>query len=133
MLAFGCDNKTKNPVVIESISVVSESIPDSILTTEIDDKIDDIKINVLKSDDSTSTVNVNKDMISSSDYESLSTEGTHEITITYEGFTTTVTIVTVKPNDKEDTPTNEPTKEPHKVEYSVIVKDIAGKPFLFRK
>ena len=128
LLAFGCDNKTKDPVIIESISVVSESIPDSILTTEIDDKIDDIKINVLKSDDSSSTVNVSKDMISSSDYESLSTEGTHEITITYEGFTTTVTIVTVKPNDKEDTPTNEPTKEPQMVEYSVIVKDIAGKP-----
>ena len=123
---IGCNNGSSDPVVIESISVVSETVPTSILTTEIDDKIDDIKINVLKSDDSSITVNINKNMISSSDYESLSTEGSHVITITYEGFTTTVTIVTVKPSENDPDPKPDP--DPQKINYTVNVKDIAGKP-----
>ena len=122
IFVVGC-GETK--VTIESISVVSESIPSAILSTELDDKLDDIKINVEKSDDSVETINLSKSMISSSDLAKLSQAGSHEITINYEGFETKITIViTVAENPK----TEDPKTEEEKIEYSVLVVDIANKP-----
>lgn len=114
-------NKDNDEVKIESISVVSSTIPQTFFTTEVDDKIDDIQINVNKSDKNVETINVNKDMISSEDYALLATPGTHTITITYQGFTTTVTLI-VEKQDEEVPPVKE------EITYSIRVKDIAGKP-----
>lgn len=117
-----CNKTQDDEVKITSIYVVSSSVPSSIYTTEAEEIIDDIQIKVLKSDGNEETVNVAKSMISTEDFAKLSTEGTHTITITYEGFTTTATIVVLKENtDPEPPVVNE-------IEYSVLIKDIAGKP-----
>ena len=88
IFSLACDKEVK----VESISVVEESIPTEILLTEVDDKIDDIKIKVKKSDDSVETINLNKYMIYEEDYSKLSTEGTHTIKVTYEGKELTLTL-----------------------------------------
>lgn len=86
-------------VVIDSIEVLTESIPTEILTTEVDDKLDDIEIKVIKSDGNEEVVNLSKSMISDTDYAKLATEGSHTITITYEGKDVTVTLVVKLPVD----------------------------------
>ena len=72
-------------VTVDSISVVESTIPESILTTEIDSKIGEIKIDVKKSDDTTEQISLSKNMISEEDYAKLATEGNHEIKVKYEG------------------------------------------------
>ena len=72
-LTFAC-GEDKKEVTIENVYIASETIPSSILTTEVLDKIDDIKIKIEKSDDSVEVVNVDKAMISSSDLDKLNTE-----------------------------------------------------------
>lgn len=89
-IVVGCSHSV---VEIESISIVGDSIPESILISEVDDKIDDIKISVLKSDKSTEIINVSKSMISPSDLAKLEKEGEHNITIYYEGFDIMITVV----------------------------------------
>lgn len=117
----GCKSckKPQGDPVIESIEIVESTIPSSIYTTEVANKLDDIQIKVLKSDDSTETINLSTSMISSDDLAKLQTEGTHSIKVSYEGFEATLTIkVLVK----------EEIKDPTKLEYVVSIKDIAGKP-----
>ncbi len=92
-----CNNKQE--VVVDSVEVVSQTIPTEILTTEVEDKIDDIEIKVIKSDKSEETVKLNKSMISESDLAKLATEGSHEITITYEGKTVVITLTIKLPVD----------------------------------
>ena len=130
--------KKQNDPVIESIQIVESSVPSKIYTTEVNDKLDDIQIQVLKSDGSSDTINLTTSMISSDDLAKLNNAGTHTIKVSYEGFETTLTIVVegksvhqheyvdgkcecgaIDPNNPGD---------PDKVEYSVLVKDIAGKP-----
>lgn len=117
LVIAGC----KKEVKIESISVISDSVPASILTTEIDKELTKIQIKVVKSDDSEEIINVSKSMITEADYNKLSTEGTYTIKINYEGFEAPVVLVTKKPG-----PANPGDKTP--IEYSVLVQDIAGKP-----
>ena len=126
LFAASCGGNNNTPATIDSISVVSESVPTTILTTELDDKIDDIKIEVKMSDGEVKTVYVSKSMISSDDYAKLANEGTYTITINYEGFTTSLTVVMKKPASSDPDPKPDPSKK--EVEYSVLVKDIAGKP-----
>ena len=114
-----CKKPSGDPV-IESIEIVNSTIPSTIYTTDALDKIDDIQIKVLKSDDSSETINLKTSMISSSDLAKLSTAGTHTIKVSYEGFEATLTI-TVKVKDEGN-------KDPEKLEYVVSVQDIAGKP-----
>ena len=116
LVIAGC----KKDVKIESISVISESVPESILTTEIDQGISKIQIKVVKSDDSEEIINASKSMISEEEYNKLSNEGTYTIKIKYEGFEATVLLTTKKPTEVN------PDKSA--IEYSVLVKDIAGKP-----
>ncbi len=111
--------KPQGDPVIESIEIIESSIPTTIYTTEINTKLDDIQIKVLKSDDSTETINLSTSMISATDLAKLQTEGTHTIKVTYEGFEATLTIKVEVKNDNND---------PTAIEYSVLVKDIAGKP-----
>ena len=120
IFSLACDKEVK----VESISVVEESIPTEILLTEVDDKIDDIKIEVKKSDDSVETINLNKSMISEEDYSKLSTEGTHTIKVTYEGKELTLTL---KVKKQEQVGPGED-QEKDAIPYSVKIKDIAGKP-----
>ncbi len=117
----GCKSckKEKDPV-IESIEVVESTIPSSIYTTEIASKLDDIQIKVLKSDDSSETINLSTSMISATDLAKLQAAGTHSIKVTYEGFEATLTIV-VKVKEEVN-------PDPTAIEYTVLVKDIAGKP-----
>ena len=89
----GC--KKKNPPkepVIESIQVVEGSIPSQVYIDEVNSKLANIKIKVLKSDDNEETISLTSSMVSASDLSKLSTEGTHTIKVTYEGFETTFTI-----------------------------------------
>ena len=94
---LSCNNT--NEVFVESLAVVEDSIPAEILSTEIDDKIDDIKIKVIKSDKTEEIINLDKSMISQADISKLASEGTHTITVTYEEKNTTITIVVKNPVD----------------------------------
>lgn len=119
----GC--KKKNPPkepVIESIQVVEGSIPSQVYIDEVNSKLANIKIKVLKSDDNEETISLTSSMVSASDLSKLSTEGTHTIKVTYEGFETTFTIKVVAKDDGGDDPINK------EVEYTISIKDIAGKP-----
>ena len=117
-----CDDKEpeQQVVTIDSISVDETSIPTSILNTEVENKLSQIKINVLKSDGSTEVITLNKSMISSDDLAKLSEEGSHTITVNYEGKTTSLTV-----NIKKE---SQGTVEKDPIPYTVEVKDIAGKP-----
>ncbi len=85
---IGC----KKEIEVESISIDETTIPSFILNTDVENYIDDIKLNVVKSDDSTEIVNVTKSMLSEEDFSKLQTTGKKEITITYEGKTVKVTL-----------------------------------------
>lgn len=92
-----CGNEEQPKVTISSISVVESTIPTSVLTTEVNDKLDDIQITITKSDASTETINLSTTMIPSADLAKLETAGTHTITIKHQGKTTTFTIVVTEP------------------------------------
>ncbi|MBO5711972.1 MAG: TlpA family protein disulfide reductase, partial [Acholeplasmatales bacterium] len=109
-------------VKIESVSVVESSIPSSILTTEVNDKLDDIQLKVAKSDNTVETINVQLSMISATDLAKLKNEGTHTITISYEGYIVSINVVVTKPAGSDPLP------DPEEIAYSVLIKDIAGKP-----
>ncbi len=126
VFSSGCRKCGKDKLKVEEISVITETIPTEILTTEIDNKIDDIQIKVVRRNGDEETININKSMITDSDYAKLSTPGTYTITINYEECTTTVT-VTVKAPKIDNGDGNDPVK-PEPITYSVLVKDIAGKP-----
>ena len=64
-------------------------------------------------------INLTKNMLSLADYSKLSSEGTHTVKVKYLEFETTLTINVEKDPEIE-------VKEP--IPYTVIVKDIAGKP-----
>ena len=129
--------KQKDPV-IESIQIVESSVPSKIYTTEVSDKLDDIQIQVLKSDGSSDTINLATSMISSDDLAKLNTAGTHTIKVSYEGFEVNLTIVVEVKSDHQHEYVDgkcecgevDPnySDDPSKVEYSVLIKDIAGKP-----
>ncbi len=121
-----CKNCGKDKDKVEEISVVTETLPASILTTEVDDKIDDIKIKVVKRNGDEETINITKSMISVEDYAKLSTAGTYTITVTYEDCNTTLTITVTAPNDGGGNGGGDDPVE--KISYSVKVQDIAGKP-----
>ena len=121
-IAVSNGNNTPDEPVIESIQVVESSIPEQIYVDEVNSKLTNIKIKVLKSDDTTEEVNLSTSMISAADLAKLSAEGTHTIKVTYEGLETSLTIVVAK----KDTGGSEP--DDQTIEYNVIIEDIAGKP-----
>ena len=86
-------------VKVEKISVIPDTVPNSVLTTEVDQKIADITLRVTMSDGTTKEVKVTKDMIPAEDYAKLSTasETAHVIHVEYEGITVTVNIVITEP------------------------------------
>ena len=94
-LFVACSNEVK----VEKVSVIPNTVPNSILTTEIDQKIADITLRVTMSDGTTQEVKVTKDMINADDYAKLSTEGakTHVVKVTYEGITVTMNITITEP------------------------------------
>lgn len=128
--------KKNNDPVIESIEIVESSIPSTIYTTEIATKLDDIQIKVLKSDGSSDTINLATSMISATDLAKLSTAGTHTIKVTHEGFEAELTIVVEVKSDHQHVFVDgkcecgaiDPNQSTSEIEYSVLVKDIAGKP-----
>ncbi|MDE7105757.1 MAG: hypothetical protein K2O22_01170 [Anaeroplasmataceae bacterium] len=86
-------------VKVEKVSVIPDTVPNSILTTEVDQKIAGITLRVTMSDGTTKEVKVTKDMIPAEDYAKLSTasETAHVIKVVYEGVTVTVNIVIAAP------------------------------------
>ncbi len=114
--------KKDKEVKIVSISVVENTVPSFIYIDELDQKLNDIKIKVVKSDDSTEEKNLTKEMLSASDYAKLANEGTYTVKITYEGFETSLNLTMQKKGE------NIQPDDPTKVEYNVIIDDIAGKP-----
>ena len=119
----GCQKE----VEITSIAVDLSTVDAEILTTELDSKLNKIIINVLKSDDSVEKVNFNKSMISDSDYQKLQAEGTHTVTITYNSYSTTLSL-NIKLPKQEDGGNDGGNEDPEKIDYLVMVNDIAGKP-----
>lgn len=110
----------KEEVKIEKIQIVESTVPESLLISEVDEKIEDIKIKVSKNNGTEEQINLTKNMISLADYALLSVEGTHTIKVKYLEFETNLTLVIKKPVVEV------PEKEP--IPYTVEVKDIAGKP-----
>ena len=110
----------KEEVKIEKIQIVESTVPESLLISEVDEKIEDIKIKVSKNNGTEEQINLTKNMISLADYALLSVEGTHTIKVKYLEFETNLTLVIKKPVVED------PEKEP--IPYTVEVKDIAGKP-----
>lgn len=92
-----CGKLEQPKVTVSSIAVVESTIPASVLTTEVNDKLDDIQITIIKSDNSTETVNLSTSMIPSADLAKLEAAGTHTITVKHQGKETTFTIVVTEP------------------------------------
>lgn len=88
---IGC----KKEVKVESIEIDNSTIPSFVLNSAVEDYIVDIKINVKKSDDSSETINVTKEMLSSEDYTKLQSTGTHTVKISYEGLSVEVSLEVV--------------------------------------
>ena len=88
---IGC----KKEVTVESISVDESTIPSFVVDTDAENYIKDIKLTVVKSDDSKETINVSKDMLSTEDFASLQSTGEKEVTITYEGKSVKVNLEVV--------------------------------------
>ena len=89
--------KDKEKSEIISIEVVETSIPKEILVNEVDSQIVKIDLLIKYNNNETNTIKITKDMISSSDYSKLSTKGTHEVTVTYEKFSTKLSLNIVEP------------------------------------
>lgn len=118
------DNEQQdNPPVVEvkesSIQIVESTVPSKVYLSEVDSIFETIKIKVVKTDNSEEQINLTKNMLSLADYSKLSSEGTHTVKVKYLEFETTLTINVEKDPEIE-------VKEP--IPYTVIVKDIAGKP-----
>ena len=108
---FSCKGKNK----VTSISVLEDSIPE-IYEGEIENKIGQIKMNVIHKDDSVEVVNLSKSMISEIEYSKLSLAGTYTITVNYEGQSDTfaITILATANNNytvKVLYPNNTPVKD----------------------
>ena len=124
LFAVACNDEE---VKIDSVSVVESTIPQSMLTTEVSDKLDDIQLKIVKSDDSEQIINVSESMISASDLAKLANAGTHTINVTYEGYNVSITIVVTAPSDGGGSG-EDINPEPEEITYSVLIKDIANKP-----
>ena len=77
---------------IVSINVVLETVPETINVSELDNKLASIKLEVENSKGKTETINLDKTMISSEDYEKLTKYGTYTVTINYQEVTTNLTL-----------------------------------------
>ena len=77
-------------VTIESVSVKEDTIPSYVslnsTNNDLASVLDDIKILVVKSDDSTKELPIQLEMLSVEDQQKLKTVGTHDITIKYSGI-----------------------------------------------
>lgn len=77
---------------IVSINVVSESVPESINVSELDNKLATIKLEVENSKGKKETINLDKTMISADDYENLKKYGTYTVSVNYNDVTTNLTL-----------------------------------------
>ena len=97
-----CGEPEEPKVTVSSIAVVESSIPQSVLTTEVNDKLDDIEIVITKSDNTTETIKLTTSMIPSADLTKLEAAGTHTITVKHQGKETTFTIVVTEPEAQKE-------------------------------
>lgn len=84
---MGCES---SPKTITSIKVDSSSIKDNVDISDFN--ISDLKIIVFYSDDTFDIISVTESMLTPSDIAKLSYMGTHDITVTYEGISVSLSI-----------------------------------------
>jgi len=89
LILVGC-NETNSEREIKSILIDQTSLYESYDVEHFD--ISTIKIIVTYSDESELIVNLSDELLTASDITLLSSAGSHEITVTYQGFTTKLTI-----------------------------------------
>ena len=89
----------KNEVTIESISIIENTVPTSILNTEVEKALTTIKFYVNKSDNTKEEKTIEKSMIANDDLSKLTKAGKYEITVTYEGFKTTLKLTIEEADD----------------------------------
>ncbi len=77
---------------IVSINVVLESVPESINVSELDNKLATIKLEVENSKGKKETINLDKTMISTEDYNNLKKYGTYTVSVNYNDVTTNLTL-----------------------------------------
>jgi hypothetical protein len=89
LFLVGCDEIQTNKQ-ITSIEIDQSTLSESYDVESFD--LSTIKLIVNYSDDTSITMNLSEDLLSSEDNLLLSSTGSHVITVTYQGFTTTITI-----------------------------------------
>lgn len=89
LIIISCDDSV---ATITSISVDEATIPNYVLIQKFDEQINNIKLNVNKSDDTIETKNITKDMISEQDLANINSLGKQKIMINYESFSTELSL-----------------------------------------
>jgi len=93
LVVVGCNDIQSNKKII-SISIDQSTLSENYDVESFD--LSTIKLIVEYSDDTTTYIGLSEDLLSSADSILLSSVGNHTITISYQGFTTTVTISLVE-------------------------------------
>ena len=95
LVMTGCSNsKNKNEVI--TISIIEETVPEYIILSELDDKIYNIQIEVTYKKGNKEVLNLDKNMIFPNDFEKLHTPGVHQVTVSYEYVSTSLTLTVIK-------------------------------------
>ena len=81
-----CKNK------VTSIKIVENSVPEIIDVANLDSELTKIQIELMMKKGDSSFVNLSKDMISTEDYTKLTNLGTNTVIVSYEEFTTSLTL-----------------------------------------
>ena len=81
-----CKNK------VTSIKIVESTVPEIIDVAQLDSELTKIQIELIMKKGDSSFVNLSKDMISSEDYTKLTNLGTNTVVVSYEEFTTSLTL-----------------------------------------
>ncbi len=77
---------------VESISIIQETISSDITTENAETEILNISLDVKYNNGDKEVCKIKKEMLSDSDYQKLKTVGNHQLTITYSGCSTKLTL-----------------------------------------
>lgn len=80
---------------VTEIKVVGNSVPEVIYAENLDNELTKIQIEVTTSKGNNNIVNLEKNMISEADYSKLTAHGSYDISINYEGATTSVYLTVI--------------------------------------
>lgn len=91
---FGCSEQPEPKKTVVSIEVIDATVPEKILIAELDEKLNEIKIDVTYSDGSKEVINLDKTMIFPNDIEKLKKGGKFKIKISYDYVSTEIVLNT---------------------------------------